>query len=151
MQYVNFVSKKIFFSAISIYRYSKSSLSRAASGLQRSARCREMSATQRFVLNWLILLRRPSLGCQGLAQSTSNSGKRIFGRKSIKTIYTLSTLSYVIQDFKKAFRYYFVLRQTTLYFGLFLLLLQPALCMLHRFPSWKNEANHRGIEMLLMQ
>ena len=36
-----------------------------------------------------------------MAKSTSNSAKRIFERKSIKTIYTLSILSFVIQDFKK--------------------------------------------------
>ena len=50
-----------------------------------------------------------------MAKWTSNSAKRIFGRKSIKTVYILSILSFVIQDFrKKTFRYYFVLRQTTL-------------------------------------
>ena len=38
-----------------------------------------------------------------MAKSTSNSAKRIFGRKSINTIYTLSILSFVIQDFKKNF------------------------------------------------
>ena len=36
-----------------------------------------------------------------MAKSTSNSAKRIFGRNSIKIIYTLSILSFVIQDFKQ--------------------------------------------------
>ena len=36
-----------------------------------------------------------------MAKSTSNSAKRIFGRKSLNTIYTLSILSFVTQDFKK--------------------------------------------------
>ena len=36
-----------------------------------------------------------------MAKSTSNSAKRIFGRKSLKTIYALSILSFVTQDFKK--------------------------------------------------
>ena len=49
-----------------------------------------------------------------MAKSTSNSAKRIFGRKRIKTIYTLSILSFVIQGFKNSFRYFFVLRQTIL-------------------------------------
>ena len=34
-----------------------------------------------------------------MAKSTSNSVKRIFGRKSIKTIFTLRILSFVILDF----------------------------------------------------
>ena len=36
-----------------------------------------------------------------MAKSISNSAKRIFGRKSVKTIYTLSISSFIIQDFKK--------------------------------------------------
>ena len=32
--------------------------------------------------------------------SSMNSAKRFFGRKSIKTIYTLSIFSFVIQDYK---------------------------------------------------
>ena len=36
-----------------------------------------------------------------MAKSISNSAKKIFGRKKIKTIYTLIILSFVIQDFKK--------------------------------------------------
>ena len=36
-----------------------------------------------------------------MAKSSTDSTKRIFGRKSKKTIYTLSILSFVIQDFKK--------------------------------------------------
>ena len=36
-----------------------------------------------------------------MAKSTSNSAKRIFGRKSLNTIYTLSILSFVTQDFQK--------------------------------------------------
>ena len=37
----------------------------------------------------------------GYGEVTSNKAKKIFGRKSIKTIYTLSVLSFVVQDFKK--------------------------------------------------
>ena len=38
-----------------------------------------------------------------MAKSISNSAKKIFGRKKIKTIYTLIILYFVIQDFKKIF------------------------------------------------
>ena len=91
---------KVTYSIIT-YWYSETSLQRTPSGLWKGVRYREMSTTQRFVPNWLILPRKPSLGCKGMAKSTSNSAKRIFGRKSLKTIYALSILSFVTQDFKK--------------------------------------------------
>ena len=58
-------------------------------------RYREVSATQSFTQSQIELFYLKTL------PTTSNSATRIFGRKSIKTIYTLSVLSSVIQDFKE--------------------------------------------------
>ena len=43
--------------------YSETSLQRTPTGSQNSVRYREVSATKRLFLNWLILLQKLTLGC----------------------------------------------------------------------------------------
>ena len=46
--------------------YSETSLQGTPTGSQNSARYREVSATKRLFLNWLILLQKLTLGCWGI-------------------------------------------------------------------------------------
>ena len=125
--------------------YSETSLQRTPSGPRKSVCYREVSATQRFIPNWLILSRKLSLGCQGMAKSTSNSAKRIFGRKTIYSI-----LPFVIENFQKKLSILLCFKAGNFIFWAFSVASASPVSVAS-FSMTKNESNHRGVEVLLMQ
>ena len=60
-----------------VKKYSETSLQRTPSGPENSVRYREVSATWRFFLNWLILLQKFALGCCGIVPLNPKSVKRL--------------------------------------------------------------------------